>query len=1131
MADRLPSQYFNDFVYASHANYQRSIIPDTFSSTSSNSSYRSVQRQTSSQQNDLLYGTAISYSGTTHFNSTGQISAPYYTSSSSIENRSTPRHEQSISLLNTTANFNDSGISCILQESDLNNSSWSFNSSSLLNTQREQSLKGNDGTVTLQLSNLDTTYEQASLKKFLISKLQPMTRILSFTFEGVIAKLCLPSLEHAKQVVSYLHRKKVGHKRITVSYTKDCNFLDPSTLRCQVAGLLKDIPGYRLSMYKFRELFQSRFKTSISVGNLCAMNDICSITENLTEKFVCLRPELIQSIDRGELNDCFLQSVPYCSIHFKKGHRGWAEQEIEPLPNVWMSLSDVKSMIFALTQRHSENIPVASLVHCIQNEFKFNIVSNEQGINLEHLISCVNEIQITTNKFGIKILNWVPECGNQKDLSDDYLNSKGKVADAYGQFSADVFELLQMCPKSTMKFSRFIPTYHNTFNKQCRVADYGYVKLIDLFEAIPLIVQIMGEGENRQITLTHKRQMRRFETDLYKILRIAGNKPIRLSDVPMLLSSNQKKFEITDYGICDIIDVVDELKNSNLVLVERMTNSDDMLLSLPKRRQSSAELRKTSVFASETIDLLKIAPQYTIPYEKFACRYHYHFTYQLRLNDYGVGKLADMMEGLSGIVKIEMFNEDRKIFLSPKVAQRVFSEQLRDITETMTGNSFTFINVVNVLAHHKKNFGYEIRPETLGFSNLWSAIKSLPFVELVTQNEDKYIICHHNDDTYKCITHKVGMLLNDLLLESCISHIPVSHFINSYFEKHEEVLNESLIESMNHLIDMQIENNIKLVGLSKLALFLLQVIDIIKSIHSITLSQLKAELNSKLNLSNVCFQIGYPDLETIIEVFNDIFVVHGPLMSSATNEWTDRSQITFNENSIFAQNKVTEFGRNVNYNMQIRKPVATRKLASATPIRTENENIKRNTTLTGTEQRVPFAELGKICSNNQQFNGSPFTTSVKFMRTNNNEMIPNNITIAQKENFNFFANDFQRNVQESNMTSLKRKSLKRTHDQLQNSQLEDIEEILNNKISTSNLLSLYLAPPKPDTPTNGTVPFWMDPIWHTSPKLSPSTEVLNIPIPELKTFPLLPKIDTPTMMERLSHNNPGIFKFDTQKIN
>lgn len=81
--------------------------------------------------------------------------------------------------------------------------------------------------------------------------------------------------------------------------------------------------------------------------------------------------------------------------------------------------------------------------------------------------------------------------------------------------------------------------------------------------------------------------------------------------------------------------------------------------------------------------------------------------------------------------QIEIYNdEDRKIYLCPKVAQRIFSEQLRDITEMISGKSFTFINVAKVLAVHKKKFGYQIKPETLGHQNIWSGIKSLPLVEV-----------------------------------------------------------------------------------------------------------------------------------------------------------------------------------------------------------------------------------------------------------------------------------------------------------------------------------------------------------------------------------------------------------------
>ena len=41
-----------------------------------------------------------------------------------------------------------------------------------------------------------------------------------------------------------------------------------------------------------------------------------------------------------------------------------------------------------------------------------------------------------------------------------------------------------------MPFHKFIPSYHHHFGRQCRVADYGYTKLKDLFEALPHVIQV-----------------------------------------------------------------------------------------------------------------------------------------------------------------------------------------------------------------------------------------------------------------------------------------------------------------------------------------------------------------------------------------------------------------------------------------------------------------------------------------------------------------------------------------------------------------------------------------------------------------------------------------------------------------
>ena len=58
------------------------------------------------------------------------------------------------------------------------------------------------------------------------------------------------------------------------------------------------------------------------------------------------------------------------------------------------------------------------------------------------------------------------------------------------QFSREVVDLLKRMPCCQMSFSKFIPSYHHYFGRQCRVADFGFTKLQELFEAIPHVLQV-----------------------------------------------------------------------------------------------------------------------------------------------------------------------------------------------------------------------------------------------------------------------------------------------------------------------------------------------------------------------------------------------------------------------------------------------------------------------------------------------------------------------------------------------------------------------------------------------------------------------------------------------------------------
>lgn len=70
-----------------------------------------------------------------------------------------------------------------------------------------------------------------------------------------------------------------------------------------------------------------------------------------------------------------------------------------------------------------------------------------------------------------------------------------------------------------MLFNKFVPSYHHHFGHQCRVSDYGFTKLIELFEAIPDVVKIEEvNGGERQISLTEKEGLKVLAEQISKLV-------------------------------------------------------------------------------------------------------------------------------------------------------------------------------------------------------------------------------------------------------------------------------------------------------------------------------------------------------------------------------------------------------------------------------------------------------------------------------------------------------------------------------------------------------------------------------------------------------------------------------------
>lgn len=68
--------------------------------------------------------------------------------------------------------------------------------------------------------------------------------------------------------------------------------------------------------------------------------------------------------------------------------------------------------------------------------------------------------------------------------------SSPMLSQQMAQISREICDLLRQSSHCCLPASKFIPSYHHHFGRQCRVADYGYTKLAELFEALPHVLQV-----------------------------------------------------------------------------------------------------------------------------------------------------------------------------------------------------------------------------------------------------------------------------------------------------------------------------------------------------------------------------------------------------------------------------------------------------------------------------------------------------------------------------------------------------------------------------------------------------------------------------------------------------------------
>ncbi|XP_076763665.1 meiosis regulator and mRNA stability factor 1-like protein isoform X3 [Xylocopa sonorina] len=414
--------------------------------------------------------------------------------------------------------------------------------------------------------------------------------------------------------------------------------------------------------------------------------------------------------------------LPYCTIHTLKpwSDKGWAEQKVASLPNVNISLKVLDPRIHQLLNTHNGSLPLPSLPNCYEAEFKEKLQVLENGVPLEHLVSCLSCVALRQGIGSVKYLIWTGNKTQENNLEEDKCVSP-PLARQLALFSRELVDLLKTVPHCQLPFNRFIPAYHHHFGRQCRVADYGFTKLIDLLEALTHTVQVMGEGDNRIVTLSHRAQVRRFASDLLRVLKSKASKQVALSEFPSAYARViGKPWDIVDYGVCEMEDILNEV-SENIVVVATI-NGGDKMITIPKREQTAEEVEQTKQFAAEVVELLRHVPQCRMQFTKFVPSYHHHFGHQCRVSDYGFTKLIELFEAIPEVVKIEDDSSgERQISLTEKEGLRVLSEQI----SKLIGRSRNCLSVSSISQHFLRQFGYALKPELFGCTSVLQLMQKL----------------------------------------------------------------------------------------------------------------------------------------------------------------------------------------------------------------------------------------------------------------------------------------------------------------------------------------------------------------------------------------------------------------------
>ncbi|KAJ8001836.1 hypothetical protein DPEC_G00173550 [Dallia pectoralis] len=637
----------------------------------------------------------------------------------------------------------------------------------------------------LQVANLDYRMSRKELQQCLYDAFSRHGRVKGVelsphTDYQLKATVQMISLQQAISAVSGLHRYKIGGKRIHVSLITGASNKSLAMLTSEIIQVLQDAPANCLPLFKFTEIYEKKFGRKLPVSDLYRLTELVAVREQGGGRLVCLLP--VSQARQSPLGSSQSQEgssasgsplvfeelechEPVCSLHYPAAD--FSEADFDPdsykIPFVVMSLKILASHVHCLLQSHEGTLPLLSFPECYESEFGTLVMSDEEtedgGVPLEHLITCVPGVNIVTAQNGFKIIKWIHNKPPPSNTDSWLQRCKSPVGNPQLiQFSREIIDLVKSQTRGLMPIGRFIPAYHHHYAKQCRVSDYGYSKLLELLEAVPHVLQILGMGTKRLLVLTHRAQVKRFTQDLLKLLKFQASKQVEIKDFMQAYHwCFSRNWHVFDYGMCDLMDLLAEIPDTTITITQQDTG--DMIISVPKRERTADEVERTRQFAKEVVDLLRHQPHCRMAFSKFIPTYHHHFGRQCKLTYYGFTKLMELFEAIPDVLTVLECGEEKVLTLTEVERVKALAAQLVKLLRSQRDSS---LPAAQLLSEYSKTFGYGLRLQDYDISSLPALLVKLCHVVKVVDGANGREVQLINRKSLRSLTCQILALLMGL---------------------------------------------------------------------------------------------------------------------------------------------------------------------------------------------------------------------------------------------------------------------------------------------------------------------------------------------------------------------------------